>query len=453
MNVTRRLGWWAIRFLAAAGACHVGCSTELEPSGGNPFPCRNPQPYGNPESGLEQCDGGMLRRVSAGTCQVAASDARGGCLVDSDCGPVGDYGSICFCNELGAGHCAAADCSSDADCAEGFSCVGAVDRACSALPVFACQGASDQCGSDTDCAAGRVCVWGTPFGSEGPAQTCGACGVGGRPFLIEAAARTARTEPSSAWLEPSLKLTTGELSDGLRAHLAAHWQQQAELEHASVAAFARFILELLSLAAPPQLVSAATSALADETAHARLCYALASTYAGRELGPGKLDVTGALDELGASDIVTRAVLEGCVGETLAAIEASEAASRAADETLRQVLSRIAEDEARHAELSWRFVRWALSRGDAELRSVVRKAFGQARGELVARVNAVATRAAFDAELPRHGVLSASSAVRLALEVFQTVIGPCADALLAEPAVAPAPARAAVDFPKSRNESA
>jgi hypothetical protein len=219
------------------------------------------------------------------------------------------------------------------------------------------------------------------------------------------------------------------LSDGLRAHLTAHWQHQAEMEHASVAAFARFILELLSLGAPSDLVSAATSALADETAHARLCYALASSYAGQALGPTKLDVTGALGELGASDIVTRAVLEGCVGETLAAIEASEAASHATDKTLREVLSRIAEDEARHAELSWRFVRWALSQGGAELRAVVRSAFRQAKGELVSR--STATRTPLDAELLSHGVLTAERRSRLAAEVFETVIGPCVDALSVE----------------------
>jgi hypothetical protein len=248
--------------------------------------------------------------------------------------------------------------------------------------------------------------------------------------LIEAVARIARTEPRSDWLEPSLPIAPTELDDDLRAQLTAHWQHQAEMEHASVAAFARFILELLSLGAPPDLVAAATSALADETAHARLCYALASSYARQALGPSKLDVTGALGELGASDIVMRAVLEGCVGETLAAIEASEAASHATDDTLRDVLTRIAEDEVRHAELSWRFVRWALSQGGVELREVVRDAFDSAKSELVSR--SPTTRTTFDAELPRHGVLSSESSARLARAVFESVVGPCADALLVRP---------------------
>lgn len=95
---------------------------------------------------------------------------------------------------------------------------------------------------------------------------------------------------------------------------------------------------------------------------------------------------------------------------------------------RQVLLRIAEDEARHAELSWRFVGWALSQGGSKLRAAVRKAFDCAKGELA---QSVQQSTATDIELLDHGVLSPERRTRLALEVFATVIGPCADALLVE----------------------
>lgn len=492
-----RLGWWAARFLAAAGVSSVACSghytggggtgdfsasgyggqsgirtdtegggtqpdpmtaggetsgavgseggasggSPVEPSGDNRYPCLNPVHYGNADSGLELCDNGMLRRVSVGTCEVPSSPDGSfpGCLVDADCPPISGFGSICLCDASGVGRCAAADCTTDDDCADDSLCMGDVapHPPCGFTPlIFACKAASDEC---VDCAPPGFCGWSAGGGpswteSSTPTRACAnACGAAGRPFLIDSFARTARTAPGCDWLEPSLKIDAAELTAQLRAHLAAHWQHQAEMEHASVAAFARFVLELLSLGAPSHLVSAATSALADETAHARLCYALASSYAGQELGPTKLNVTGALAELGLSEIVTRAVLEGCVGETLAAIEASEAASHATDETLRAVLSQIAEDEARHAELSWRFVRWALLQGGAELRAVVRDAFAQARGELS---SSAPTRTAFDAELLGHGVLSAERRARLAAEVFATVIGPCADALSVERMVAP-----------------
>lgn len=424
--------------LASGG--NAGGEQSDPPSPDNPFPCLNPEPFGNGDSGLERCDNGMLRRVWVGSCDPNVTPADG-CLVDEDCPPAATGGTICACDETGAGQCVPADCSTGSDCEAGFSCVSSGGGSyCATHPVvFGCQTPNDQCGTAATCAAivamggiagaGSSCVWDRVLNSgQGLQLTCGTCGVAGRPFLIDAFARTAHTDSRRDWLEPSVALAVTSLSDQIRVQLAAHWQHQAEMEHASVAAFARFILELLSLGAPPDLVSAATSALADETAHARLCYALASGYAGRALGPTKLDVTGALRDLGVEDIVTRAVLEGCIGETLAAIEASEAARHAADPALREVLSRIAEDEARHAELSWRFVRWALARGGSELRLAVRTTFRSARNAFASGEEG--TRS--EGELLQQGVLCPERRRRLALEVFETVIEPCVGALLVEP---------------------
>ena len=68
---------------------------------------------------------------------------------------------------------------------------------------------------------------------------------------------------------------------------------------------------------------------------------------------------GALEARSLAGIVETAVLEGCIGETVAALEAAEALAFATDESVRAALSRVAEDEARHAELAYRFVRWAF----------------------------------------------------------------------------------------------
>ena len=65
------------------------------------------------------------------------------------------------------------------------------------------------------------------------------------------------------------------------------------MEHASVAAFARFTLHLMSLGAPAALVERSNAALADETLHAKLAFAIASGYAGRAIGPGPLAIDGA----------------------------------------------------------------------------------------------------------------------------------------------------------------
>jgi hypothetical protein len=131
------------------------------------------------------------------------------------------------------------------------------------------------------------------------------------------------------------------------------------MEHASVAAFARFTLELLALGAPAALVRAAQEALGDEIAHAELCFGLATAYAGRTIQPGPLPLQGALDGMSPADIVERAIVEACIGETLAALEAAEAREHASDPAVSAVLARIAADEARHAELGFKFLSWIL----------------------------------------------------------------------------------------------
>jgi rubrerythrin len=117
--------------------------------------------------------------------------------------------------------------------------------------------------------------------------------------------------------------------------------------------------------------------MADETRHARLCYGLAARYSGDARGPGPLDVTGALADSALLAVVERAVLEGCIGETQAAVVAAWAAELATDPVVREVLDRIAEDETRHAALAFDFVAWASER-DATVRSLVERTFASAR---------------------------------------------------------------------------
>jgi hypothetical protein len=193
--------------------------------------------------------------------------------------------------------------------------------------------------------------------------TGGSCG---RPFLVAGSARLAPlSDDGGDWAYRTAPETTH--SPGARQKLAEHWAEMGRMEHASVAAFARFTLDLLSLGAPAELVVASQQALGDEIEHARLCFGLASAYAGRAFGPGELSVDGALEARSFETIVMTAIHEACVGETLAALEAEAELARATDPEVRRVLERIARDEARHAELGYRFLRWALDRAEPELR--------------------------------------------------------------------------------------
>src|SRR5690554_3310121 len=90
-----------------------------------------------------------------------------------------------------------------------------------------------------------------------------------------------------------------------------------------------------NLGAPPDLVSATSEAMIDETRHAQIAFGLASRYGAKPIGPGKLSMDAALEELDIESILVNAVLEGCCGETAAAYEVALAAEGAADPELRE----------------------------------------------------------------------------------------------------------------------
>jgi len=224
-----------------------------------------------------------------------------------------------------------------------------------------------------------------------------------------------------------------------REALAEAWERAAQMEHASVAAFARFSLQLLALGAPANLIEATNQAASDETRHARLCFGLASHYRGRAVGPQPLDVSGALGATSLEEIVVTAIIEGCCGETAAALEAAEAASLCEDASVRALLQRIAEDETRHADLEFRFVRWAMEE-HAELRSFVAAEFDRALSEAHQGENA-SRKSSRPGPLARYGVLDEAHRLHVRRQAYLDVIAPCARQLLREVRVSPAPSEA------------
>lgn len=165
-------------------------------------------------------------------------------------------------------------------------------------------------------------------------------------------AATSFPDPKSIDLAP---LTAGE-----REALAAAWSDRARFEHASIGSFARFTLTLLGLGAPPELVERSQGAAIDEVRHANVALRVASVFAGAPLGFGKLEVSGAGADASVEDAVIATIIEGCVHETLAAIEVARCAQVARCPTLRAILATIAADESNHSALAWAFVSWALA---------------------------------------------------------------------------------------------
>jgi hypothetical protein len=200
------------------------------------------------------------------------------------------------------------------------------------------------------------------------------------------------------------------------------------MEHASIAAFARFTLHLLHVGAPARLVELSNAAMADETVHARLAFGIASRYAGHDIGPGALDIDGALETCAWTDVLRTTIREGCIGETIAAIEAAEALEHARDTVVRAALERITADETRHAELAWHFARWAIDRFGDEARTIARAEFGSARNARTAPTSSSRN----ESLLLAAGILPDRLKDAVRSEALTNVIGVCADALLGAP---------------------
>jgi hypothetical protein len=219
------------------------------------------------------------------------------------------------------------------------------------------------------------------------------------------------------------------IADHERAALAGMWLRSALQEHASIASFGRFALELLAFGAPPELVAAAHLAALDEIRHARACFALASRHAGEPLGPGAFPMPSPLPLAGDLAAMAAAVVEeGCVGETLAALFAAEQRAAASDHEVCAALDAIVAEEAQHSELAWRAVRWALAVGGADVRRAVEQAFARSAGRAAAAAGEPLPPDIRPEVVAAHGLLPAEAFRRVSAQAVREVILPCARAM-------------------------
>lgn len=275
----------------------------------------------------------------------------------------------------------------------------------------------------------------------------------GRPFLVGGELHFANVLERGDWMlvpgaptstaspisgthavAPTAATTEIGLDPATRERIATAWSRDAAMEHASVASFARFTLELLALGAPADIVLGAQDATRDEIEHALACFAIASRYAGRDLGPGKLDIGTSLPPVDLAESVKAAIVEGCVGETLSALLAEARLARAEDADVRAALRRIANEEARHAELAWRFVGWAIASGGEDVRAAAARAFEAALVRVPQGFDTT-LRGVPPETLRAHGLLDEAAAREVAACTLHDVVRPCVAALVGEIATA------------------
>lgn len=183
----------------------------------------------------------------------------------------------------------------------------------------------------------------------------------------------------------ALEQALGALAARNRRAIADGWTFAAQQEHASIASFSKFALELLAVGAPPSLLVSAHRAGLDEIEHARMSFKVASLCAGQPLGPGPLPISAAsiTQSLSLQASAVAAALDGCLNETIAALEAGAAADATNHEALKVVLEEIARDEQNHAELAWEYVAWAIATGGRAVRDAIARASSEAMTALEA----------------------------------------------------------------------
>ncbi len=472
------------------GGCTPKPVDAPPPADGRP-PVAQTKPGPAPASGHVREEDNTVHRASAETCvasnpRTACTLAPGSagaqlCTADTDChdganprciqdsGQIGEFcqcdyscatdrdcksGEVCVCGEaLGAARhsmCVTALCQQDSECASGICGLSVFYNGCGETRVLACRTEADTCKRDADCGESQDCT----YDGQSATWSCkGMTCIIGRPLLVDGAARTAAGVTRHDWhdpldLSPPRDISTHTMTpiDGsprdisniadpaldpatARA-LATHWQEIAALEHASVASFARFTLELMALAAPPDLLAAAQRAALDEVEHARLAYALASRFAGQPIGPGPLRTADLGLERPLAAFVAALVQEGCVGETLGAAEAELLATQA-EARLAARLHEVAADETRHAALAWRTLHWLLGRHGEPVREAARHALADCAAQLAADPEPSAELTA-----PAWGLLPRATLLahrRLALD---TVVRPLLATLLDVPPAPP-----------------
>ncbi|EYF02934.1 putative lipoprotein [Chondromyces apiculatus DSM 436] len=161
------------------------------------------------------------------------------------------------------------------------------------------------------------------------------------------------------------------------SRLGAYFAEVAQLEAASVHAFAVLREELALHGAPQALLDQADAAREDEVRHARIMKRVAARFGGVVREP----VVAPRAPRSLEEVALENAAEGCVRETYGALVGMHQARFARDQVVRRVMRRVAQDEAAHASLAWAVDAWARSRLSPEALARVEAARQQALAEV------------------------------------------------------------------------
>ncbi|MDB4942381.1 MAG: hypothetical protein JWP97_1915 [Labilithrix sp.] len=235
----------------------------------------------------------------------------------------------------------------------------------------------------------------------------------GRPLRIAGGkALTPDVRASTEWARGPRPDVSG-LSAEARLVLRELWLHDARKEHASVPAFGQVARQLVVLGAPSDLVRRAHLSCLQEIDHAERCFALASAYAGEDLG------VQAMPELGRgggelprdrgkalAQVATEALVDGALLEDFNAELARTALADVTDPAAREALVRIVEDEAEHARLAWDILAYCVAEGGAPVARALQARYARVEDRVESlyekRVDDLVAALADKEVLYRHG---------------------------------------------------
>jgi len=215
------------------------------------------------------------------------------------------------------------------------------------------------------------------------------------------------------------------LSEEHRTKAAEYWAKVAMMEHASVASFSRFSLELMSVGAPTELLALAHQAALDEVRHTQISLSIANQFNSTSFTPGSFPISSKVVDFefgNMEKIATAAALEGCIEETLAAAIVFHQAEYMGDSNQKVSLRSVALDEANHAAFAWRAVQWMASTSP-EVHAAVSEVFAKRaqQYESTPKVVSVST-------LQHLGLLDQGTMVTLQHAAWHQVVVPTAVSL-------------------------
>ena len=150
------------------------------------------------------------------------------------------------------------------------------------------------------------------------------------------------------------------------AERTAKWIKQGLDEHSSVATFAKFSIDLMSIGAPMWMVRLALAAGDDEIRHSRMSFDIANAYSSDAMCAmaGSFPKHQVHIDADSNRISVDAARGGCIGETLATFKMMRVMDGA---PLLNYEEQMAMDEVRHAALAWASVKWMTAqRADLDI---------------------------------------------------------------------------------------